>query len=87
MIAEGRLCSTDPKEMVNNMPLGPNAAIVKVETVFNKEAYLWRQSASRLVMGDALNQNIAWPIHNIQLVNLPSREESSHKKPSPLVNF
>jgi len=40
VIAEGGLFSTDPKQLVNNIPLGPNAAIVKVEKVLKKNAYL-----------------------------------------------
>lgn len=67
VIAEGYLISTDPKEMVNNITLGPNAAIVKIVNVINKEAYLWRPSESMNVMGDALCRNIAWPFSKVQL--------------------
>jgi len=36
VVGEGQLCSTDRLELVNNMPLGPSAGIVKFEKVFNK---------------------------------------------------
>jgi len=91
VVGEGRLCSTDRQELVNNMPLGLSAAIVKVEKVFNKAAYLWRPSPGKFVMGDVLNENIAWPLHSIQYVNSsPQLYEttSADKRPSPpLVNF
>ena len=67
MIAEGYFISTDPKEMVNNITLGPNAAVVKIDNVINKEAYLWRSSEAMNVMGDALFANIAWPFYKVQL--------------------
>jgi len=90
-VGEGRLCSTGRQELVNNMPLGPSAAIVKVEKVFNKAAYLWRPSPGKFVMGDVLNENNAWPLHSIQYVNLfpPLYETASaDKRPSPpLINF
>lgn len=87
IIAEGPLCSTDQKELVNKIPLGPNAAIVKVDKVFNKEAYLWRPSAEISIMADVLNATIAWPIHNIELVTSTPREELGHKRSSPPVGF
>jgi len=91
VVCEGQLSSTYRQELVNNMPLGLSAAIVKVEKMFNKAAYLWRPSPRMFVMGDVLNENIAWPLHSIQYVNLspPLYETASaDKKPSPpLVNF
>ncbi|CAN7043197.1 unnamed protein product [Brassica rapa subsp. trilocularis] len=38
VIADGGLFSTDPKQLVNNILFGPNAAIVKTEKVIKKEA-------------------------------------------------
>ena len=86
VVGEGRLCSTDQLELVNNMPLGPSAGIVKVEKVFNKAAYLWRPSPGKFVMGDVLNENIAWSLHSIQYVNSsPPQYEtaSAEKRPLP----
>jgi len=82
VVGEGRLCSTDRLELVNNMPLGPSAGIVKVEKLFNKDAYLWRASPEKFVMGDVLNENIAWSLHSIQYVNSspPQYETASAEK-------
>lgn len=85
LVAEGILCSTDPKEMVNDIPLGPNAASVTILNVVKADAFLWRPSAEISVMGDALNGNIAWPVDKIRLAAIPSREESA--KNSPQVNY
>jgi len=91
VVGEGRLCSTNRHELVNNMPLGPSATIVKVEKVLNKAAYLWRPSPGKFVMGDVLHENIAWPLHSIQHVNIsPILDEtaSTNRRPSPpLVTF
>lgn len=88
IIGEGRLCSVDPNSLVNNIPIGPNAAIVTVEKVFNEEAFLWRPiSAEILTMGKTLHENIAWPIQHIKLVNSSDNDESPPKASSPLVNF
>ncbi|CAE5962892.1 unnamed protein product [Arabidopsis arenosa] len=85
VVAEGRLCSTDKDEMVNNMPLGHSAGIVNVEKVFNKNAYLWRPSPGKFLMKDVLHENIAWPLQSIQFVNSSPRNESAaaNKRPSP----
>ncbi|KAG7536624.1 MFS transporter superfamily [Arabidopsis suecica] len=85
VVAEGRLCSTDKDEMVNNMPLGHSAGIVNVEKVFNKNAYLWRPSPGKFLMKDVLHENIAWPLQSIQFVNSSPRNESAaaDKRPSP----
>ena len=79
--------SKDQKDLVNNVPLGPNAAIVTVSKVVNKEAFLWRPNADMSLMGDALHKNIACPIHKIQFIQGPWRQESVSKHASLKVNF
>ncbi|CAA7042281.1 unnamed protein product [Microthlaspi erraticum] len=49
IIDEGLLCSTDPKATVNSIPLGPNAAIVKIDSVLKEAVYLWRPTSEMLV--------------------------------------
>lgn len=86
MIAEGGMLSTDPKQLVDNIPLGPNAAIVKVEKVIKKEAYLWRPSPEMSTIGDALHLSIAWPIQKIDIIN-KSPVRVSPLSSSPQVKF
>ncbi|KAG7542144.1 Transposase-associated domain [Arabidopsis thaliana x Arabidopsis arenosa] len=83
VIAEGILLSTDPKEMVNNAPLGPNDAVINVDKVVKPGAYLWRPTMKgSSLMGDALNEIITWPADRIQ-IHLSTLDEST-KKSSPL---
>lgn len=70
--------------MVNKIPLGPNAALVMIDKVINKDAYLWRPSEDMTVMGDALFQNIPWPITKVLLSNVEPTEEASHSKEASL---
>ncbi|KAG7567809.1 putative transposase Ptta/En/Spm plant [Arabidopsis thaliana x Arabidopsis arenosa] len=86
IVAEGQLISTDPKELANNIPLGPNVAIVKVHMVINKDAYLWRPTNEMILMGDTLNEFIAWPIQKIGYSNLTPRT-ASPKESSPAVKL
>ncbi|XP_010431149.1 PREDICTED: uncharacterized protein LOC104715439 [Camelina sativa] len=78
VVAEGRLWSMDPQEKANNICLGPNAAIVKVEKVVKHDAYLWRPTDDMVLMGDALYAFIAWPIKKILLTSIihPTRSSS-----------
>ena len=86
LIAEGELLSTYPKELVDDIPLGPNAAVVKVTLVVKPDAYLWRPRPSISLMGDAVNETIAWPINRIYIPQPPTRDELI-KNTSPKVNF
>ncbi|CAE5980487.1 unnamed protein product [Arabidopsis arenosa] len=52
IVAEGLLISTHPKELANNIPLGSNAASVKVHMVINKDAYQWRPTSEMILMGE-----------------------------------
>lgn len=85
IVAEGHLISSDPKELLaNNIPLGPNAALVKVDKIFHKDAYLWRPTSEMILMGDALHELIPWPIQRIGYSN-PST--LSPKESSPAVTL
>lgn len=83
VFAEGRLLSTDPKELFNNIPIGPLAAIVTIDKVINRVAPLWRPSEKMAIMADALNENITWPIQNVHELVISPRDESSDKRISP----
>ncbi|CAA7017954.1 unnamed protein product [Microthlaspi erraticum] len=86
VVAEGLLQSTDPKEMVNNIPLGPNAAVLKITKVIKNDAYLWRPSAEMFLMGAAVDTTIAWPIHKIEFVVKATQAESARKSTTSASN-
>ncbi|XP_056852868.1 uncharacterized protein LOC108829682 [Raphanus sativus] len=68
VIAEGLLCSSNSKEMVNNIPLGPNAVSIEVVKVFKDNAHLWRPTAEMFLIGDAINEKIAWPLLKFEIM-------------------
>lgn len=67
LIAQGVLLSTEPNKLVNDIPLGPNAAVIIVEVVVKNSAFLWRPAPEMSKMGDALHEIIAWPIDRTRL--------------------
>lgn len=76
------MCSDDPKELVNNIPIGPAAAMVKVVKVVKKDAYLWRPTPDMYLIGHALEEYVVWPIKNTS-PKASSPIASSHKSASP----
>ena len=65
VIAEGVICSTNNNELIDNIHLGVNAVILKVDIVLKPDACLWRPNPKKFVMADAFKTKIAWPDHRI----------------------
>ncbi|CAH9051686.1 unnamed protein product [Cuscuta epithymum] len=65
VVAEGHLCSSDPKGLVNNAPLGPNAMEVMVDITNKPDAFLWRPTSNMLCMKQAVGKTIAWPADKV----------------------
>ena len=59
-VSEGRVVSSEPEELVNGIPLGPNAVKVLVETATKPETFLWRPAPNMFTMEDAVGEMIAW---------------------------
>lgn len=55
--------------MVNNIPLGPNAVSIEVVKVYKNDAYLWRPTAELFMLGDAINEKIAWPVLKVEIMS------------------
>ncbi|KAG7530150.1 hypothetical protein ISN44_Un109g000110 [Arabidopsis suecica] len=92
VIAEGVICSTNKDELIDNIPLGVNAVILKVDRVLKPDACLWRPSTEKFVMSDAFKTKIAWPCHRIDIdfVDEPVQgvgRRSSYYGKSPLDNI
>ena len=79
LIAEGVLLTTEPSELVNKIPLGPNARVLRVEMVFKPNAFLWRPTPEMIKMGDAVHGTIAWPLDKLKLPQPQSPAESNRK--------
>lgn len=61
IVAEGRVVSTDPNEVVDGIRIGPNAMKIAIDHVKKADAYLWRPSPSLSLLGEAENKSVAWP--------------------------
>ncbi|XP_024021724.1 uncharacterized protein LOC21400762 isoform X1 [Morus notabilis] len=65
IVAEGRRSSTDPKALVHNIPLGPNAMRVWVDVVKKPDAFLWRPTSEMTSIEEAVGCTIAWPADKV----------------------
>ena len=65
VVAEGRVHSIDPDQMVHFVRLGPNAARVWVDAVMVDDADIWRKSDEIESMEDAHGSSIAWPVDKL----------------------
>uniref|UniRef100_A0A0D3CU61 Uncharacterized protein n=2 Tax=Brassica oleracea var. oleracea TaxID=109376 RepID=A0A0D3CU61_BRAOL len=83
-VAEGSLCSTDPDDLVNDIPLGPGVAIVKVDVAVVEDAYQWRPVSDEMfLMSHAVKMKISWPLNKIQQISQQAMKETISKNSSP----
>jgi len=61
IVAEGRICSTNPEDKVHFVPLGPDASKVWVQVLKIGSAKVWRPNSEVHFVGDALGTTVAWP--------------------------
>jgi len=67
-VAEGRVCSSNPSDIVHHMPLGPNASKVWVEISKIGDAAVWRPNSEIQTIPDAVGSIVAWPTDKIMFV-------------------
>ncbi|CAE6074033.1 unnamed protein product [Arabidopsis arenosa] len=60
-VAEGRIITSNPDDLVNDCRLGPTYLKVLVEIAIVPEAYLWRPAINMFTIEKAVGQMIAWP--------------------------
>ncbi|XP_018458668.2 uncharacterized protein LOC108829522 isoform X1 [Raphanus sativus] len=65
VVAEGRVHSTDPSQMVHFVRLGPKAARVWVDAVIVDDAEVWRKTDEIECLKDAHGSSIAWPLEKL----------------------
>lgn len=82
-VAEGRIISSDPDELVNDSRLGPTDVKILVITAIVPEAFLWRPATKMHTMEEAVGNMIAWPAS--KCVNL--EKDLQPEDIAPLVNF
>ncbi|XP_062101522.1 uncharacterized protein LOC133807298 [Humulus lupulus] len=64
-IADGHFISSDPKDLVHHIPLGPNAMKVGIDSVRQPGAFLWRPTPTITCIEEAVGNTIAWPADKI----------------------
>ncbi|KAG7589117.1 Isoprenoid synthase domain superfamily [Arabidopsis suecica] len=73
IVAEGRIITSDPDELVNDCRLGPSDVKVLVDTATVPNAYLWRPALNMCTIESAIGQIIAWPAS--KCVNIENEQE------------
>lgn len=62
-VAEGRIISSEPDDFVNDIPLGPLAVKLLVESAIKPDAFLWRPATGMYNVEQAVGEMIAWPVN------------------------
>ncbi|CAH9148420.1 unnamed protein product [Cuscuta epithymum] len=65
VVAQGHWFSSDPKYLVNHVPLGPNAMKVVIDIPSVPDAFLWWPTCDMLCMKQAQGKTIAWPADKV----------------------
>lgn len=68
-VAEGRIISSESEDFVNDIPLGPLAVKVLVETAIKSDAFLWRPATGMYIVEHAVGEMIAWPASKCVMSN------------------
>lgn len=79
IVAEGRVVSADPNEVVDGIRIGPNAMKIVIDHVKNADAYLWRPTPSLSLLGEAENKSVAWPANFVVALRGYAEEDSMVK--------
>ncbi|XP_020876122.1 uncharacterized protein LOC110227132 [Arabidopsis lyrata subsp. lyrata] len=73
IVAEGRIITSDPDELVNDCRLGPSDVKVLVDTATVPDTYLWKPALNMCTIESAIGQMIAWPAS--RCVNIENEQE------------
>ncbi|CAE5974205.1 unnamed protein product [Arabidopsis arenosa] len=78
-VAEERIITSDPNDLVNDSRLGPTDVKVLVEIAIVPEAFLWRPAINMFTIEKVVGQMIAWPAS--KCVNLEQELQSEDIAP------
>ncbi|GMN19561.1 hypothetical protein TIFTF001_039840 [Ficus carica] len=65
VVAKGHWSSSDPKDLVHHVPLGPNAIKVWIHVPIKPDAFLWRPNSEMVYIEDAVGSIVAWPVDKV----------------------
>ncbi|KAL0661926.1 hypothetical protein Bca4012_098763 [Brassica carinata] len=68
-VAEGRILSSEPDDFVSDIPLGPLAVKVLVESAIKSDAFLWRPATGMYNVEHAVGEMIAWPVNKCVFID------------------
>lgn len=74
-VAEGRILSSEPNDLVNDIQLSPNSVKVFIETAIKNDAFLWRPMTDMHTIETAVGEMIAWPSSSCVIVDQGSHPE------------
>jgi len=60
IVAEWRIITSDPDDLVNDYRLGPLGVKVLVDNATVQDTYLWRPAINMCTIESAIGQMIAW---------------------------
>lgn len=69
IVAEGRVLSNDPKELVQKIPLGLDAMKIIIDNPRIPDAFLWRPAPNLTRVGESEGEIVAWPTSRVVLRN------------------
>ncbi|KAL0690551.1 hypothetical protein Bca4012_090229 [Brassica carinata] len=78
-VAEGRIISSESEDFVNDIPLGPLAVKVLVETAIKSDAFLWRPATGMFIV-----EHAAQPAKSATCSASPGSKSSNHSPKSNL---
>ncbi|GMN64729.1 hypothetical protein TIFTF001_033804 [Ficus carica] len=67
VVAKGHWSSSDPKDLVHHVSLGPNAIKVWIHVPIKPDAFLWRPNSEMVCIEDAVGSIVAWPVDKVVL--------------------
>lgn len=81
LVAEGRVYSSDPNQIINGIPLGPDAKIIWMDNPKKEDAFLWRPIVGMTCIGEAIGKKIAWPESTVVVETV-----NASTCPAPMIN-
>ena len=79
IVAEGRILSGDPKEIVQHIPIGPDAMKIIIDNLRKPDAFLWRPALSLTRIGEVKGEIVAWPVSRVVLRNIDEFEKEDNE--------
>lgn len=78
IVAEGRVVPSNPKEIVQQIPLGNDAKKIIIDTMRKPDAFLWRPSLYSTHIEDVVGEIVAWPVTRVVMRNFDNFEKEDN---------